>query len=742
MNNFPFLQGLFPNLLNDHHLRAWICSFAGDPTSPNMPWNGHAIDLSQPIEFNPSNNNFAAICALKPVDHQYRRAEDNFAELHVVMLDDVGSKIPESRIVIPPTWRLETSPANFQHGYLFDQPLRDVKLARTITGALCDRGFSDRGAGQVIRYFRLPEGANGKQSVVTKNGGKPFRHVLHDLTIDRRYAVEAFAEAFGIDLKKKQGRPPSLEELTPHDDPIFKALERRGLFIGDRPSRDGWWPINCPWSGEHEYQSSKSSTAYKPGGAFKCLHTACANRRLRDLVAWLREQGEDDRTLLDALPVAHRTLALAVSQYVYVREVKRFIDVDSGALVDKEALSDYHAHALRGGRFADLLLRRDDLQKRPRLTYRPGRELFLLEEGQPAVNEWRPGPIPIRRRPEALNMLDARVRPWLDHLAWLFDDEKERALVLDFLTHLVRARGDKINFALMLMAAEQGTGRDTLLKPLLSILDTARNVRVVEGAALERDFNSYVKSEVVYMTELDTSDAGRRKLYKKLKAQIVTPPDYIEINIKNVPEYQVPNVANYIVLSNDSMPLILEHSDRRFAVARTRRSRAEREEYKAKGVYRRLHALYDEPGWMEDFASFLVTRPIVETFEPKADAPLTAAKRDLLNRSETEEVAQLRAWLDAPDEQTDDKHNPFKDRDLVQAEDVVLALGQVGLQAGERQVRFWLGDIGATYIGRCVATIDDVEHRPTLYAVRDGQRYAAMRPAEVVRLYLANPPPF
>ena len=77
----------------------------------------------------------------------------------VLVLDDVGTKakVPP----LPPTWRMETSPGNYQYGYV----LRIQPTCGEFTAAIkaiAEAGYTDGGATNPVRNFRLPGSVNLK----------------------------------------------------------------------------------------------------------------------------------------------------------------------------------------------------------------------------------------------------------------------------------------------------------------------------------------------------------------------------------------------------------------------------------------------------------------------------------------------------------------------------------------------------------------------------------------------------
>lgn len=697
--------------------RAWVTSFSGDPERGD--WRGHAHDPSKPTQWDAEANNYFSIAAMKPGAQS--RDRNNFGALLAVVLDDIGTKVPLNAPRPEPSWIFETSPGNFQYGYLLRDPIDDKRRADRLIGGLRGKGVSDDGGVSIVRYMRLPVGANWKPEHVAKNGGEAPRTRVVKWNPERLFADGELAEALDISLEQGRGRPKSdsLPIIGPQDDPFFKLFEKLGLLTG-KATGGGWCGMICPWEHEHTTADGGTSCAYLPGGGWKCLHGHCAGRRFSDVCVWLREKhGIDTDALLNEMPGSFAPLIRAADRYTYSMDVKTFVDLRTGGIVAKEALDDFYFSVMGGPKFTKWLLLRRDLRRVERTTYRPGAPQFTEEGGEGAVNLWLPG------RVQPATTVDAeRVGIWLRHLEWLVPDERDRVLVLDFLTHLVQRRGEKINWALLLLARVQGTGRDTLITPIRRILGEERNVSYVTGAMLESEFNDYIQKELVSLSELDTADSSRWKIYKRLKDQTACPPDYIGVNIKYIPSRMMPNVANYIILTNDPAALAFEEDDRRFAVVEIHRTKVQAREYAAAGVFRALHAAYAEGGWLENLYTFLQARKISEFFEPKGNAPDTVAKERMRRAAEAPEKTLLREWIERGEA-------PFEG-DLFEVNSVLCALQGAGFHAANmRLAEMYLRDLGAVSLGR----VRVGDERRGLWAVRDVERYMSMAPNVLASAY-------
>lgn len=696
----------------------WITQFPQDPA--HGTWGGEAWEPTK-SQWREDNNCYFSIGAIRSGTHT--RSDATFGALLAVVLDDVGVKVALEVPKPDPSWVIETSPRSFQFGYILREPLTDSRMAKSLVGGLADKGFTDPGAGGIVRYMRLPEGVNAKLDVIAANGGQPYRTRLRHFDPDCRYSWTELADVFGIGLTRKRGRPAiDPYQIGTDSDPVYAVLSKLDLLTGRPAGPSGFHGMRrCPQEHLHTGGTTEGTSAgYKPGGFFRCLHGHCTDLRIEHLLAWLRaEHGINTDELIQRMPGTAGAVLRAVNRYVYVKDVEAFVDLHTGTIDTKTALDDYYFAAAPEHKFSHLLLRRDDLRRSERTVYRPGAPLLLEEEGRSAVNQWLPGKVVAAEVVE-----ESRVQLWLDHLAWLYHDASDQLLVLDFLTHLVQRRGHKINWALVLLAREQGTGRDTLATPIRLILGP-RNVAHIDGADLESDFNDYLLSELVFASELDTAEGSRRRIYRKLKGPVAKPPDHVRVNVKFIPARDMPKVSNFLIFTNDPAAVALDDGDRRFAVVETQRTRAEVLEYSARGAFRELHGAYREPGWVANLYAYLLKRQISPAFDPDGRAPETTAKQKMMRAAEDPAKTRLREWMVSRD-------GPFAG-DLFEVRSVVTRLAAEGYRAEGRIVEMFLRDLGAEYIKEVRAGAIKVR----LWAARDIALYAEMaeRPAVLARAY-------
>jgi RecA-family ATPase len=205
-------------------------------------WHGRAVVGGLPWCIKPHHNNFFVISSFRPgVDGVVRRRKENFAACHVIMVDDVGTKVPEYRLDLDPSYLFETSPANHQAGYLLDPPETDrVKVERLLDEMVrCGLAMdgADPGMRGVTRYARLPVGQNNKAKYVERLGA-PFVHQVATWAPELTYTVEEIAKAYGLDLHQRViPFRTARTSARPGAKGILSRLAAADLYIA--PSADG-----------------------------------------------------------------------------------------------------------------------------------------------------------------------------------------------------------------------------------------------------------------------------------------------------------------------------------------------------------------------------------------------------------------------------------------------------------------------------------------------------------------------
>jgi hypothetical protein len=204
-----------------------------------------------------------------------KRTRNDCMSAMVLGLDDIGTKGKEPSI--KPSYIMETSPNNFQWGYLIEPyKLDGTGGERTLYYEACVRGLveaglGDKGAGGCYRLLRVPGSYNTKP----KNNG--FRSQVTYWAPENCWALEELMKELGVEpLYEKNKKASSKGNRV--NDVLFDWLKTEGKVIKDGSD---FCEIECPWSNKHS-EVDKPEAHYSPKGLgtngrqFNCFHSHCA----------------------------------------------------------------------------------------------------------------------------------------------------------------------------------------------------------------------------------------------------------------------------------------------------------------------------------------------------------------------------------------------------------------------------------------------------------------------------------
>ncbi len=306
--NAEFLRAVFVGLAEDE--RPMVVAKAGtlkegDKHWPAKPWMpdepAPGLDRSEDSRV----NWYFTLSTYRATAGEWRRTKTQFARAFGVMLDDIGTKaVGLDRLAgLPPSYVIETSPGNHQAGYLFDEPCADLARVDALQEAFVGASLCDPGAkGPASRLGRLPVGINGKPKYQP-----PHACRLVSFNSERRYSIEDIITGLelqppappgrnkvkpGSSAKVSEDRQPEGDVLRPRtaENAVLTALRSRRLYKA--PLGSGKHDITCPWVAEHTDQIDHGTAYFEPTdlypvGGFKCLHGACAARRMGELLLHL-----------------------------------------------------------------------------------------------------------------------------------------------------------------------------------------------------------------------------------------------------------------------------------------------------------------------------------------------------------------------------------------------------------------------------------------------------------------------
>lgn len=287
VTNDEFLTSIFGNTFGREH--PLICKKSGDPDL------GGWTPTSWPCSTSNQDQNWYFLPGLyQPDDAGNFRAKKEFATaLYVAMVDDIGTKVSADRFInFPPSWSVETSPGNFQYGFIFSNPVTDLAAADRLKEKLITAGLCDSGAtGGSVRWMRLPRAINGR----SKYGYPSPNCRLDQWQPNFRYSIQELESKLALNHVGINSQPSiptrTNENHQQHsDNQVIEALKLKGLY--KQPNGSGKHNITCPWVGQHTDAIDNGSAYFEPSeefpsGGFKCHHSHGNLFHIRELLSFL-----------------------------------------------------------------------------------------------------------------------------------------------------------------------------------------------------------------------------------------------------------------------------------------------------------------------------------------------------------------------------------------------------------------------------------------------------------------------
>jgi hypothetical protein len=309
LTNTMFLEAVFADMMPGTH--TIICGFHGDPNTKDRMqsarnWCGDPWRIGEPVpNWFDGANSYLTISSFEPNPQtgEMRRRKEQFVQAHMIMLDDIGTKVSPEKLILPLSALTETSPGNYQ-GFLFlkDEPdTRHRQTCERLVTRMVAAGLAvdskDPGMTGVTRYARLPVGVNAKAKYIQRLGHPfPVRSTLFEP--QRRYSIREIVDAWKLDITPDRPVAPvipitdaMIKRTAKHFAALLDVFRALGMY---HRQHGGWHEVTCPWIGTHTDRSDTGTALSEPNeqnrfaGGFVCHHGHCRNvRSIRDVRAWM-----------------------------------------------------------------------------------------------------------------------------------------------------------------------------------------------------------------------------------------------------------------------------------------------------------------------------------------------------------------------------------------------------------------------------------------------------------------------
>lgn len=278
--------------------------------------------------------------------------------------------------------------------------------------------------------------------------------------------------------------------------------------------------------------------------------------------------------------------------------------------------------------------------------YWPNGDEFIYHQGKPMLNTYKNGLV-------AFDSLDGDddgqkiVDMFLAHIKITFNNDRERTIMLDWMSHIIQYPGKRMNWALLLQGL-QGCGKSYFGDVMQGVLGLD-NAKKVNPTAITSRFSSWATGSILNIVEeIYVGGADKYTLMNKIKGYVRD--NQIQIEEKGRDQRNVPNFASYLFFTNYKDALAITDEERCYCII-----------YGAIQTVEQLYRVLGSPEEAETYfstlfeesmrridaiASYLMNRTISPEFKHKGRAPLTEARSSMIGYSANPEVEHFHDLID------------------------------------------------------------------------------------------------
>lgn len=388
-----------------------------------------------------------------------------------------------------------------------------------------------------------------------------------------------------------------------------------GELLADRASYDG---VRCldPLEPEYQGHAAVGRVFWRENGKKPILHSFA--------------HGGANYTLGGKVD----TLSALVSDLVYVVSDKSFVSLSKpGKAYTRDSLNFAYGHELEN--VYKLLMEHQDKRVVDRRIWWPGKPQIFELGGVDCLNTCKDLSAPRVAHP------DEDIALWLDHMDFIYGSTK--TWILDHMSYMVQHPEVKQN-SHPIVGGAHGIGKDLTVWPLREWYGKLGALGALAALPEVLDYHDQlVEARFVVVSECSITDLGlteRRRLSTQLKAFTVSngPDEVLSLNVKRKDRVEQANLMSWWMFTNSITPLELEHGDRRFMFHWCRELPRSEEYYTTLVDWLELN-------WML-VIEWLAARDTTG-YNPKAPAPMTKEKLDLIDQRSWDDDGVIGNILDA-----------------------------------------------------------------------------------------------
>jgi hypothetical protein len=579
-----------------------------------------------------------------------RNKKTAFKRFYVVLLDDVGTKIPWDKIPegLDPTYKIESSPDNYQLGFVLESPIDTYEVAALLCHYVKQSGLTDKGGIMPCKKIRMPCGVNGK-----KGDNRNFPVRLHDME-GPYWSPQSLLTAMGVEVNWEKvvetgmtmaektrtfgataWSPIQIEHFNGEGvyDPVTEWMDEQGMIAED-VNGDGWIAIKCPWHAGHTNKEERLA-GYSPIGhgsspsyrSFNCFHDHCESQDTDTFLTEVADLGGPRVPSREMFPelAADNVYDIVNDKVCNIRKqypvslplanVKKITNSVKMVIGDKVKQVNPYDIWLKLASCVKVQGDAYDPTQDAKIVERQG-NLFVNTFGMPHYNH--------------ITADEEKYGPFKRYIAYLIPDAEERDYFLDWLACKVQNREYR-GPAIVMIGLVEGAGRNTLMIMLQQLFGESNVVPAALHEIENPNFNEYMASLICYVDETIASQdqAKRSRFYEAVKTNVDPLAQQAIVNRKYGTKLAVTTVTSFLFFSNHEDAIHVAGGTRRiFALSNTK------EVGKAE-FFSATHKWMRAEGWAQHVWQWLLDRPADMAFMSSAP-PQTKTFTDMTEASKSD----------------------------------------------------------------------------------------------------------
>ena len=161
------------------------------------------------------------------------------------------------------------------------------------------------------------------------------------------------------------------------------------------------------------------------------------------------------------------------------------------------------------------------------------------------------------------------IKPFLNHIHDVIANNNDEIsnYIINWIASILQKPSFKTETALVILG-NQGTGKNVFTNVICKLMARYANENVTNIESIVGRFNAALENKkLLVLNELQSIDVNKYLNSDALKSVITDKKT--NINQKNEPERLCENVCNFIMVSNNNVPIKIESTDRRYMVTKT-----------------------------------------------------------------------------------------------------------------------------------------------------------------------------